>query len=201
MYKKYIKRIIDFVLALIASPFVVIVICIVGPMIWLEDKGSIFYVAKRRGKDYKEFSMYKLRSMKMNAPKIKNMDGSTYCGENDERLTKIGKIIRKTSIDELPQVFNILKGDMSIIGPRPYLASTKVNLNDLPKDFQIRASVRPGLTGYEEAYYRNTKTVEETRALDVYYVENLSFLLDLRIFFKTIKTVLLRENVFNEQEK
>ncbi len=201
MYKKYIKRLIDFLIALVASPFVIIVICVIGPLIWLEDKGSIFYIAKRRGKNYKEFFMYKLRSMKMNAPKIKNSDGSTYCGENDERLTKIGKFIRKTSIDELPQVFNILKGDMSIIGPRPYLASTQVNLKDLSMDYQIRASVRPGLTGYEEAYYRNTKTVEETRALDVYYVEHLSFLLDLQIFFRTIKTVFLRENVFNEQEK
>ncbi len=201
MYRKFIKRIIDFLLALVASPFIIIVICVIGPLIWLEDKGSIFYIAIRRGKNYKEFSMYKLRSMKMNAPKIKNKDGSTYCGENDERLTKIGKFIRKTSIDELPQVFNILKGDMSIIGPRPYLATTKVNLKDLPKDYQIRASVRPGLTGYEEAYYRNTKTVEETRALDVYYVEHLSFLLDLKILLRTIKTVFLRENVFNDQEK
>ena len=173
-------------------------IAIVGPIIWLEDRGSIFYCAKRRGKNYKTFTMYKLRSMKMNAPKMHNKDGSTYCCSEDPRLTRIGKFIRKTSIDELPQVFNILKGDMSIIGPRPYLADNEVDLRTLPEEYQIRASVRPGLTGYEEAYYRNSKTVEETRELDVYYVKHLTFMMDVRIFFRTIRTVLLRENVFNE---
>ena len=119
MYRRYVKRILDLILALLATPLVAFVCIIFGMFIWLEDRGSIFYMAKRRGQNGTIFSMYKLRSMKMNAPDIRNKDNSTFNSADDPRVTKIGRFLRKTSIDELPQVFNILKGDMSWIGPRP----------------------------------------------------------------------------------
>ena len=115
MYRRYIKRILDFVFALFALPFILIVCVIFGPIIWLEDRGTVFYRAKRRGMKGKFFFMYKLRSMKMNAPDIRNKNNSTFNSASDPRVTKIGKLIRKTSIDELPQVFNVLKGDMSFL--------------------------------------------------------------------------------------
>jgi undecaprenyl phosphate N,N'-diacetylbacillosamine 1-phosphate transferase len=125
MYKKYFKRILDLILALIALPFWFIIFIIVGPIIYFQDKGPIFYNAPRLGKDGKVFKMYKFRSMKVNAPDIRNEDGSTFNSEDDPRLTKIGKFIRKTSLDETPQLLNIIKGDMSIIGPRPDLPEQK----------------------------------------------------------------------------
>lgn len=119
MYERYIKRCLDVIFAVIALPIVLVVCIIFGALIWLEDRGTIFYLAKRRGKDGTIFNMYKLRSMKVNAPDIRNKDNSTFNSADDPRVTKIGKLMRKISVDELPQVFNILKGDMSWIGPRP----------------------------------------------------------------------------------
>ena len=119
MYERYIKRCLDVIFAVIALPIVLVVCIIFGALIWLEDRETIFYLAKRRGKDGTIFNMYKLRSMKVNAPDIRNKDNSTFNSADDPRVTKIGKLMRKISVDELPQVFNILKGDMSWIGPRP----------------------------------------------------------------------------------
>ena len=121
MYSKIFKRMFDLILSIIALPILLIILAIIGPIIYFQDKGPIFYNAPRLGKDGKIFKMYKLRSMKVNAPDIRNEDGSTFNSEDDPRLTKIGKLIRKTSLDEIPQILNIIKGDMSIIGPRPDL--------------------------------------------------------------------------------
>lgn len=110
-----IKRFLDICISLIALPFVALVILIFAPIIYITDKGPIFYNAPRLGKKGKVFTMYKLRSMKINSPNIKNADGSTYNGENDPRVTPIGRFLRKTSIDELPQFLNVLKGERGII--------------------------------------------------------------------------------------
>lgn len=193
IYRKYIKRLIDLIFAILALPFVVIICFIFGILIHLEDKGNIFYIAKRRGKDGSIFSMYKLRSMKMNAPDVRNEDNSTYSSSNDSRVTKIGKVLRKTSIDELPQVFNILKGDMSWIGPRPNNPS-KIYA-DMSKNEKTRLSIRPGVTGYSQAYYRNSITQKEKLKNDVYYVENVSLILDLKIIIQTVKSVILQKNI------
>ena len=107
MYKKYIKRLLDIVFSLIGIILFIPILIVVSPLIWIEDKGSVFYNAKRLGKDGKIFKMYKFRTMKENAPDIRNKDGSTYNGDDDPRLTKIGRILRKTSLDELPQLFNV----------------------------------------------------------------------------------------------
>lgn len=194
IYKKIVKRIIDLILAIIALPFVLIICLIFGILIYIEDKGDIFYIAKRRGLNGSIFGMYKLRSMKMNAPDIRNKDNSTFNSANDPRVTKIGKILRKTSIDELPQVFNILKGDMSWIGPRPITINRP--LSDYDQKRKDRLKVKPGVTGYAQAYFRNNISQEEKLQLDADYAKKISFLLDLKIVFKTIQIVLLQKNVY-----
>lgn len=197
MYRNFFKRIFDLVLAIIALPFWLIILVVVGPRIYFQDKGSIFYNAPRLGKDGKIFKMYKFRSMKMNAPDLRNEDGSTFNAEDDPRLTKIGKFIRKTSLDETPQLLNIIKGDMSIIGPRP----------DLPEHMELyegnearKLEIRPGVTGYNQAYFRNTIPWKERIKNDIYYIDNLSLWMDIKVFFKTVVSVLKKEDVFVEQK-
>ena len=178
MYGKYFKRIFDLVLALVALPFWFIILLIIGPIIYIQDKGPIFYNVPRLGKDGKIFKMYKFRSMKVNAPDLRNEDGSTFNSEDDPRLTKIGKFIRKTSLDETPQLLNIIKGDMSIIGPRPDLPSAiKIYTNNEKQ----KLLVRPGLSGYNQAYFRNSVDSAKKFENDVYYVHNLSLIMDIKI--------------------
>lgn len=194
MYKKFFKRVIDIFLSLIACIPLIIAFVFVAPVIYFTDKGPVFYNAERRGKNGKVFKMYKFRSMYVNSPDIRNEDGSTYNGESDPRVTKIGKIMRKTSVDELPQVLNVLKGDMSIVGPRPTLATGQIDPSD-PLRIK-RLEVRPGITGYSQAYFRNSITQDEKFKNDVYYAENVSFLLDIKIVFKTFFSVLSHKNIF-----
>ena len=194
MYKKFFKRAIDIVLSLIATPFVLLAIIIMAPFIYLEDRGPIFYNAVRIGKDGKEFKMFKLRSMKVNAPDIRNADGSTYNAANDPRVTKVGRFMRKASVDELPQMLNVLIGDMSFIGPRP--ATPKIWENYYPLKGE-RLKVRPGITGYTQMMYRNSAQGEARYQADKYYVDNLSFALDVKILFGTVFKVLKRENIYN----
>ncbi|WP_137790966.1 sugar transferase [Bacillus sp. E(2018)] len=198
MYKYFFKRVFDLILALIALPFWFIILIIVGTIIFFQDKGTIFYNAPRLGKGGKVFKMYKLRSMKMNAPDLRNDDGSTFNSEDDPRLTKIGKFIRKTSLDETPQLLNIIKGDMSIIGPRP----------DLPEHRELyegneerKLEIRPGVTGFNQAYFRNTVPWKVRIQNDIYYIDHLSWCLDIKIFIKTAKSVLKREDVFVTKHK
>lgn len=199
MYEHFFKRLIDIVIGLVALPFVLLVIIIFAPIIFFTDKGPIFYNATRAGKDYKPFKMYKLRSMYVNSPDLKNPDGSTFNSDNDPRVTPIGRIMRKTSLDEFPQFLNILKGDISFIGPRPKLYLPEKYPNGLPEYMKKSFSVKPGVTGYAQAYYRNSITQEEKFKWDGYYAENISFIMDMKIIFKTIKSVLFRENINTEQ--
>lgn len=197
MYVNGVKRILDLLLALVALPFVLIVLLVLAPLIYLEDKGPVFYNAPRVGKDGEEFKMYKLRSMKVNAPDLVMEDGSTYSAEDDPRMTKIGKTMRKMSLDELPQVFNVLKGDMSLIGPRPDLAREV----DLYEGNEIdKLLVKPGITGYAAVYGRNSLAWHERLALDHYYVHHASFPLDARIFFRTFAVVLGQKGIYAAEE-
>lgn len=198
MYKKYVKRILDILFSVMLSPFVLLICLFVGPFIYLEDKGCIFYKAKRRGVNGKIFEMYKLRSMKMNAPDLRNADNSTYNGPDDPRITKIGRVIRKISVDELPQIFNILKGDMSFIGPRPITINRP--LSEYDEKRKERLKVRPGITGYSQAYFRNSIDQETKLQYDAEYAKNVTFWRDMKIFFKTIQTVLFRKNIYMQQE-
>lgn len=193
MYKKFGKRLFDIIGALIILPIFLILLIPVGIGIWVSDRGNIFYNAKRLGKDGKVFTMYKFRSMKMDAPDLRNEDGSTYNGEDDPRLTKIGKFIRKTSIDELPQVINILKGDMSFIGPRPDLPEHMAMYED---DEIRKLEVLPGITGYSQAYYRNSIEWKERIKNDIYYIDHVTSIMDIKIIFKTAESILFRKNVF-----
>ncbi|MGF2065803.1 sugar transferase [Enterococcus gallinarum] len=194
MYKN-LKRIIDLLISIITFPIVVLIILIFGVMIKLDDGGTIFYKAQRLGVNRKVFTMYKFRTMIENAPDYRAEDGSTLNSEDDPRLTKLGKFMRKTSIDEIPQLLNVLKGEMSIIGPRPDSAFWIDQYTDEEK---IIHTVRPGITGYNQVINRNAASTKEKLKNDIYYVENISFGLDLWIFFTTIKKVFNSENVYRE---
>lgn len=196
MIYKFFKRLFDIVLSLIALPFVLLIILIFAPIIFLTDKGPIFYNAERLGRKGKVFKMYKLRSMKVNSPNLRNADGSTYNGENDPRVTKIGKFMRKTSIDEFPQFLNVLKGDMSFIGPRAHLTTNYKGYENLDDVRKKRLEVRPGITGYSQAYFRNSIGAEQKLLNDVYYVEHMSLWLDIKILFATVFSVLRRKNIY-----
>jgi len=198
MYKRFIKRILDIIFSLIAFPFWLIILLILAPIIYLEDKGPVFYKSIRLGKNGKPFTMYKFRSMKMNAPDIRNLDGSTYNSDDDPRLTKIGRLMRKTSLDETPQFINILLGDMSLIGPRPDLVEQRMFYD---KNDERKLEVRPGITGYNQAYYRNAVPWKQRIQHDIYYIDNMSFWLDLKIIFKTVISVLKHKNVYMEQKE
>lgn len=197
MYRKFFKRFLDIVISLIALPFVALVILIFAPIIWLTDKGPIFYNATRRGMNGRNFKMFKLRSMKVNSPVLKNADGSTYSGDDDPRVTKIGCIMRKLSIDELPQILNVLIGDMSFVGPRPTLAN--VPYEQLDENRKKRLTVRPGITGYSQAYFRNSITQEQKIINDCHYVDHVSFLFDVKILIQTVLSVVRSKNI-NYQE-
>lgn len=199
MYVHFFKRLIDILIGLCALPFVVLVILVFGPIIYFTDKGSVFYNATRAGKDYKPFKMFKLRSMYVNSPDLKNPDGSTYNSDDDPRVTPIGRFLRKTSLDEFPQFLNVLIGDISFIGPRPKLWKAQRKMEDMDGDRRKSFMVKPGITGYAQAYFRNSITQDEKFHWDAYYAENISFLMDVKIIFKTIKSVLFRENINTEQ--
>jgi len=192
MYILFFKRVIDLVSALIALPFVLLLIVIIGPIIWFDDNGPIFYAGKRIGLHGKPFGMLKFRSMKVNAPDIRLEDGSTYNGDDDPRVTKVGRFLRKTSLDEIPQFLNVLVGQMSMIGIRPDPLDWLEKYNEHER---VILTVKPGITGYNQAYFRNSADGELKLKNDVYYAEHISFWLDVKIFFKTIKTVLFRENI------
>ena len=192
MYVNFFKCLIDFIIGLCALPFVVVTLVIVGPFIYFEDKGPIFYKAKRIAKGGKTCCMFKFRSMKVNAPDIRLENGDTYNGDDDPRVTKVGRFMRKTSIDEIPQFLNVLNGTMSFIGPRP---DTPDFLHVYEEKFPAVLTIKPGITGYNQAYFRNSIDGAEKMKNDNYYAEHLSFWMDMKIMFKTIKTVLFRENV------
>ena len=166
IYQLVIKRIIDVIACLIALPLVMLVFIPVAIAIKIEDGGPLFYSSKRIGKGFKEFGMLKFRSMKVNAPDLRNSDGSTFNSKSDPRVTRIGHFLRETSIDEIPQVFNVLAGQMSIIGPRAGDVESKDTYMEDEKD---KLLVRPGITGYTQAYYRNGLGVREKKIYDAWY--------------------------------
>lgn len=195
MYRYFFKRIFDILISFVGLVIFVLLYLVLGPIIYFTDRGPIFYNANRIGLNGKLFKMYKFRSMYVNAPDIRNEDGSTYNADDDPRVTPIGRFMRKTSLDEFPQFLNVFLGDMSIIGPRP----------DPPDDIYVyteeqkqKLNVKPGITGYNQAYYRNSVLQDEKFANDVYYAKHISFVLDCKIFFKTILVVLKHDNVYND---
>jgi lipopolysaccharide/colanic/teichoic acid biosynthesis glycosyltransferase len=183
-------------MSLVVLPIVLPIIIVFSIIVKL-DGGSAFYCGSRIGRNGRIFKMFKLRSMNIDSPDIRNADGSTYNSNDDGRVTGIGKLMRKTSIDELPQLFNILLGDMSFIGPRPDLPE---QLNKYTEFELAKLKVRPGLSGYSQAYYRNSITASGKFQNDVFYVNNLSPMLDVKIIFVTLFNILLRKNIYNDSK-
>ncbi len=199
MYKIVFKRLFDIIGALIMLPFVLLEVIVLAPIIWLTDRGPVFYNAKRAGKGYKPFKMFKLRSMYVNSPDLKNPDGSTFNSDNDPRVTPIGRIMRKTSLDELPQFLNILLGHMSFVGPRPKIWHADKSYADMDENRRKSYSVKPGVTGYAQAYFRNSITQGEKFKWDAYYADHISFWMDVKILWQTVVSVLGRKNINTEQ--
>lgn len=196
LYQLGVKRVIDIIACLIALPFVLIIMLPIAIAIKVEDHGPVFYRSMRIGKGFKEFGMLKFRSMKVNSPDLRNDDGSTYNSKNDSRVTKIGRFMRETSIDELPQIFNVLVGQMSVVGPRAGDVESKDTYQNDEKD---KLLIRPGITGYTQAYYRNHLGVREKRLYDAWYAHSVSLMLDIKILCKTVRTVIFHENVYTNK--
>lgn len=197
MYSQFGKRICDIIIGIIALPFLVLFLLVLTPCIWFEDKGPVFYNAPRIGKNGRHFKMYKFRSMKVDSPDLTMPDGSTYNGLDDPRMTRVGTFMRKTSLDEFPQFLNVLKGEMSVVGPRPDLERETKLYEDNEND---KLLVKPGITGYAAVYGRNALKWHDRLKLDVYYVHNFSLALDVKIFFKTFATVFRQEGIFVEEK-
>ena len=189
MYAKYIKRVLDFVLSLMAlivlSPLLVILI-ILGAVFM---RGNPFFTQARPGKNEKIFNLIKFRTM----DNRKDKDGKLL--PDDVRLNKYGRILRSTSLDELPELINILIGDMSIVGPRPLLVKYLPRYNE---EQRHRHDVRPGLTGYAQAHGRNAVTWEEKFKMDVWYTRNISFITDVKVIIDTVKVVLKRDGISSD---
>lgn len=195
----FIKYLFEKTLVILFFPFALLLHLFLAVLIKLDSKGSVFFKQKRLGKNGKNFSCYKYRSMYTNGDEIlkdylaKNPDEVDYYKiyhkyQNDPRITKIGKILRATSLDEFPQFFNILRGDMNLIGPRPYMLNEKNKIGKFNED--IILEVKPGITGLWQVSGRNNLTFEERVELDKWYIQNWSLWMDFVIFMKTIKVVL-----------
>lgn len=189
-FYEVIKRVIDvvcsFVGVLVLSPLFIIIAIIIK----FTSKGPVFFSQKRVGRDGKEFKMYKFRSMVVNAEELKEklvaqneMSGPMFKMKDDPRVTKVGKFIRKTSIDELPQLWNVLKGDMSLVGPRPSLPKEVAQFEDW---MYRRLEVKPGLTCYWQVSGRNNIDFEDWMKLDIKYVDERNLWIDIRLIFKTV---------------
>ncbi len=179
-------------LLIIAAPL----LALIAIAIRLTSKGPALFRQMRAGKDGACFSILKFRTMMQNAPDLRNADNSTFNSNNDPRVTKIGHILRKTSCDELPQLINVLRGEMSIVGPRP-------DLPDQVSTYRIedrqRLLVKPGITGWAQIHGRNNLSVERRRELDIEYVRKHTLRMDMRIILHTIPMVLLGRGVYIER--
>ena len=180
------KRTIDIIVSLFSLPFALIIIILFSIVIKLESPGPAIFTQVRVGQHGKYFKVYKLRSMTVDAEK----NGAVWAQQNDPRVTKVGKLIRKTRIDELPQLINILKGDMSLVGPRPERPMFTAEFEKEIPGFTRRLLVKPGLTGWAQVNGGYEITPEEKLKLDLYYIDNLSLSLDFKIILKTIKVVI-----------
>lgn len=197
----FIKRLFDFLASLAALILLSPLMLILAILVYLDDPGKVFYGHLRIGKNGKPFKVWKFRSMYMNADKMIDLltpeQAKQYYTEfkidNDPRITKIGNFLRKTSLDELPQLFNVLCNDMSLVGPRPLIESEiQTYYADM---YDTLLAVKPGVTGYWQAYARNNATYQsgERQKMEMYYVHNASLWLDIKILFKTIGSVLKKQ--------
>lgn len=195
---RFIKRVVDIILSIVGLIFMIPIIIIIGIIIKMEDGGNVFFAQTRIGLNGKRFKMFKIRSMRPDAEQIKEqllkhneMSGPMFKIKNDPRMTNIGTFIRKTSIDELPQLFNVIKGDMSLVGPRPSLPQ---EVEQFEPWMLERLKVKPGLTCFWQVSGRNNIGFEEWMKLDIKYVREQSLWLDLKLIFKTVFVLLGDKN-------
>ena len=192
MYRNYFKSIVDLIIAILGNLILSPLFIIITFGLFFTNNGKPFFFQVRPGKNGKNFKIIKFKTMNDK----KDSDGNLLSDE--QRLTTIGSFIRRTSIDEIPQLINVLKGDMSLIGPRPLL----VNYMHLYSDFQNRRhEVKPGITGWAQVNGRNAIDWETKFNMDVWYVDNISFITDIKILLKTLKKVILREGINSENSK
>ena len=191
MYKRYLKRCIDIIVSVIGLTVTFPILLITAILIKIDSRGPIIFKQKRLGKNGKEFEIYKFRSMIQNA---EQMGTRQYSFNGDPRITKVGKIIRATSIDELPQFINILKGDMSLIGFRPPLIYHPWPIENYTDEQLKMFDLRPGVTGWAQIHGRKTISWEDRIKMNIWYVDNISFKLDLYIIIMTIIKVLKNED-------
>ena len=198
---KFVKRAFDFIVALVAIVAISPLLLIISAIVYLGDPGPVIYGQLRIGKNGKAFKMWKFRSMYKNADKmidqLTDEQRQQYITEfkidNDRRITPVGNFLRKTSLDELPQLFNVLCNDMSLVGPRPLIESEiQTYYADM---FDTLLSMKPGVTGYWQAYARNNATYQsgQRQQMEMYYVNHASIMLDIRILFRTVVSVLRKD--------
>ena len=186
MYSKIFKRLLDFLLALIGLLLLWPILLLAMLAVVIEDPGPALFRQKRLGFHGREFTMLKLRSMRVNA---EHTGSGVYSGKDDPRVTKVGRFLRKTSIDELPQLINLLKGDMSLIGPRPPLTYHPWPISQYTDEQRRMFDVRPGITGWAQTHGRKDVEWHKRIELNVWYVDHISFRLDIKIFFLTFLKV------------
>ena len=198
MYRLFFKRVFDFIAAIIGLVLLLPILLIISLLIKFSSKGPLFYSQKRVGRDFKEFDIYKFRSMVVNADKI----GPSVTSGNDSRITKVGRFIRKTKIDELPQLLNVIKGDMSLVGPRPEVMKFVEKKRD---EYKKVLSVRPGITDNAAIEFRDEETIMDQyedkekayieiilpKKIQLYYqyIDNISFINDIKLILKTLKVI------------
>lgn len=191
MYKYFFKRLLDFLVALLGFVLLSPVFILVMIGLFFVNQGKPFFFQRRPGKDGAVFNIVKFKTMN------EKRDHQGILLPDNQRLTKIGAFVRKTSLDEIPQLLNVIKGDMSLIGPRPLLVQYLPLYNDFQKK---RHLVRPGITGWAQVNGRNAISWEQKFIYDIWYVENLNFFLDVKILFLTIKKVIISEGISQEGE-
>lgn len=200
MYAKYFKRLLDVLLSAIALIVLSPVLLIIALLIKITSRGPVFFCQERLGKGGMVFKIIKFRTMVVNAEQIG--DGLFVYGNNDKRITTIGKLLRKTSLDELPQLINVLLGNMSIIGPRPPVTYFPYNgFENYPEWAKKRFWVRPGITGLAQIKTRATAPWDKRIEIDNEYVDHISVWQDVKIFLGTFKAVLFRKNVYPESKE
>ncbi|MBR0351150.1 MAG: sugar transferase [Clostridia bacterium] len=196
MYAKYVKRILDFTLSLLAFIVLSPTMLILAICIKIDSKGPIFFLQERLGRNGKVFKIIKFRTMIVNAEQT----GLKLKGENDNRITKFGNVLRKTSLDELPQLINVIKGEMALIGPRPPVTYHPHKFADYPEHQKLRFYVRPGITGLAQVRVRNNATWDERIEIDLEYIEKITFAEDFKILIDTVVKTIKKENIYKKPE-